>query len=73
MRFVSSTDFLLNPLTARRLKPADFTPGQRMPASVLLKYKDGVYAIDSAHNERDDPDKNVLTWLVGHVLGLKGI
>jgi hypothetical protein len=34
-----------------------------MPASVLLNYKDGVYAIDS-FSETDDPDKNVLTWMV---------
>ena len=53
-------------LTSPHTKPGDFTPGQRMPASVLLNYKDGVYAIDSAYNERDDPDKNVLTWLVSH-------
>jgi hypothetical protein len=35
-----------------------------MPATVLLNYKDGVYAIDSHSPEYDDPDKNVLTWLV---------
>ena len=35
-----------------------------MPATVLLNYKDGVYAIDSYSPEYDDPDKNVLTWLV---------
>lgn len=37
-----------------------------MPASVLLNYKDGVYAIDSYSPEYDDPDKNVLTWLVSN-------
>ncbi|KAF9468569.1 mitochondrial protein Pet127-domain-containing protein [Collybia nuda] len=43
-------------------EPKSFTPGQRMPSSVLFNYKDGVYAIDSA----GDPalaDKNILTWL----------
>jgi len=35
-----------------------------MPATVRLNYKDGTYAIDSAPDERDDPDKNVLIWLV---------
>ena len=35
-----------------------------MPATVLLNYKEGVYAIDSRSTEWDDPDKNILTWLV---------
>lgn len=35
-----------------------------MPATVLLDYRDGVYAIDSRSTEWDDPDKNILTWLV---------
>ena len=39
-----------------------------MPATVLLNYKDGVYAIDSYSPEYDDPDKNVLTWLVSNFL-----
>lgn len=43
-----------------------------MPVSVLLNYKDGVYAIDSVHNDADDPDKNILTWLVGRALDLRG-
>ncbi|KAJ7212191.1 mitochondrial protein Pet127-domain-containing protein [Mycena pura] len=38
----------------------NFTPGQRMPTSVLFNYKDGVYAIDS---DSEDSSKNVLTWL----------
>ena len=46
------------------LQPSNFTSGQRMPAAVKLNYKDGVYAIDSHSVEYDDPDKNVLTWLV---------
>ena len=44
-----------------------------MPASVLLNYKDGVYAIDSAYNESDDPDKNVLVWLVSLSFFLNGV
>ncbi|KAJ6619466.1 mitochondrial protein Pet127-domain-containing protein [Mycena sp. CBHHK59/15] len=38
----------------------NFTPGQRMPTSVLFNYKDGVYAIDS---DSEDTSKNILTWL----------
>ncbi|KAK7048290.1 mitochondrial protein Pet127-domain-containing protein [Favolaschia claudopus] len=38
----------------------NFTPGQRMPTSVIFNYKDGVYAIDS---DSEDSSKNVLTWL----------
>ncbi|KAF9527551.1 mitochondrial protein Pet127-domain-containing protein [Crepidotus variabilis] len=44
-------------------QPSTFTSGQRTPATVLLNYKDGVYAIDSHSAEYDDPDKNVLTWM----------
>jgi hypothetical protein len=35
-----------------------------IPPIVLLNYKDGVYAIDSHAAEWEDPDKNILTWLV---------
>ena len=42
-----------------------------MPAAVRLNYKDGAYAIDSAPGERDDPDKNVLVWLVSLESGLE--
>ena len=35
-----------------------------MPVSVLMKYKDGVYAIDSVPNIPGESEKNVLTWLV---------
>ncbi|KAJ7288412.1 mitochondrial protein Pet127-domain-containing protein [Mycena rebaudengoi] len=38
----------------------NFTPGQRMPVSVIFNYKDGVYAIDS---DSEDSSKNYLTWL----------
>ncbi|KAJ7780564.1 mitochondrial protein Pet127-domain-containing protein [Mycena maculata] len=38
----------------------NFTPGQRMPTSVLFNYKDGIYAIDS---DSEDSSKNILTWL----------
>lgn len=56
----SSSDLL----TSQHGKPGDFTPGQRMPASALLNYNDGIYTIDSAYGEGSDPEKNVLTWLV---------
>ncbi|KAJ7640535.1 mitochondrial protein Pet127-domain-containing protein [Mycena rosella] len=38
----------------------NFTPGQRMPTSVLFNFKDGIYAIDS---DSEDSSKNILTWL----------
>ncbi|KAA1469832.1 Pet127-domain-containing protein [Dentipellis sp. KUC8613] len=44
-------------------EPKGFTPGQRMPTSVVLKHNDGVYAIDSDKKETDLADRNVLTWL----------
>ncbi|KAG1761033.1 mitochondrial protein Pet127-domain-containing protein, partial [Suillus occidentalis] len=45
------------------LEPTNFTPGQRMPVSVVLRYKDGVWAVDSGKDGEDDSDKNVLTWM----------
>ncbi|KAH7924960.1 Pet127-domain-containing protein [Leucogyrophana mollusca] len=42
-------------------EPTNFTPGQRMPTSVVLNYKDGVYTIDS--DKSDEADKNLLTWM----------
>lgn len=44
-----------------------------MPAEVRLNHKDGIYAIDSAHGERDDPNKNVLTWLVSLKFSMEGL
>ncbi|KAG6335961.1 hypothetical protein ID866_3114 [Astraeus odoratus] len=43
-------------------EPATFTPGQRMPTSVILNYKDGVYSID-ADKVNILAEKNVLTWM----------
>ncbi|EIW81437.1 Pet127-domain-containing protein [Coniophora puteana RWD-64-598 SS2] len=43
-------------------EPQNFTPGQRMPASILLKHRDGVYTIDSDKDD-DFAEKNVLTWM----------
>ncbi|KAF4577114.1 hypothetical protein EYR36_005101 [Pleurotus pulmonarius] len=40
-----------------------FTPGQRMPATVILNYRDGVYAIDSDSDSPEATDRNVLTWM----------
>ena len=37
-----------------------------MPVQGTLNYKDGVYAIDAHTAEYDDPDKNVLTWMVSY-------
>lgn len=39
-----------------------------MPASVILNFKDGVYAIDSDSEKPGDTDKNILTWMVSMVL-----
>jgi len=38
-----------------------------MPVSVVLQYKDGVWAIDSGKDGVDDSEKNVLTWMVSHI------
>ncbi|KAK7469134.1 hypothetical protein VKT23_003625 [Stygiomarasmius scandens] len=48
---------------AFKKEPVTFTPGQRMAASVVFNYKDGVYAIDSDPSKNDDVDKNILTWM----------
>ncbi|KDQ62374.1 hypothetical protein JAAARDRAFT_149198 [Jaapia argillacea MUCL 33604] len=45
------------------LEPSSFTPGQRMPVSVRLNYKDGVYAFDSTSDVPGASEKNILTWL----------
>lgn len=39
-----------------------FTPGQRMPTSVILNYDDGVWSIDS-DKANIIAEKNVLTWM----------
>ncbi|KIK69607.1 hypothetical protein GYMLUDRAFT_33983 [Collybiopsis luxurians FD-317 M1] len=48
-------------LEFRREAPT-FTPGQRMPASVIFNYHDGVYSIDSS-SKSSDADKNILVWM----------
>ncbi|KAF7978478.1 hypothetical protein HWV62_45609 [Athelia sp. TMB] len=40
---------------------ATFTAGQRMPTTLNLMYKDGIYAFDSQSS--DLSEKNVLTWM----------
>jgi hypothetical protein len=35
-----------------------------MPASVVMNYNDGVYAIDSDAEKSSDAEKNILTWMV---------
>ncbi|KAI0322038.1 mitochondrial protein Pet127-domain-containing protein [Amylostereum chailletii] len=44
-------------------EPATFTPGQRMPVSVELKYQDGVYAVVKTGLIADESESNVLTWM----------
>ncbi|KAI9464309.1 mitochondrial protein Pet127-domain-containing protein [Boletus coccyginus] len=43
-------------------QPTNFTPGQRMPTSVVLNYKEGVWLIDSDKTE-ELAEKNILTWM----------
>ena len=57
---------------SRYVQPKSFTPGQRMPVSVTLRYKDGVYATDShvEHLVQLGSTETVLSQLVsrdGHV------
>ncbi|KAG6850279.1 hypothetical protein H0H93_015536 [Arthromyces matolae] len=44
-------------------EPRTFTSGQRIPATVLLNHRDGMYAIDSAGEKDSAAEKNILTWL----------
>ncbi|KIJ05430.1 hypothetical protein PAXINDRAFT_60409, partial [Paxillus involutus ATCC 200175] len=43
-------------------EPTSFTPGQRMPTSVVLNYNEGVWSID-ADKADELAEKNVLTWM----------
>ncbi|KAF8431466.1 mitochondrial protein Pet127-domain-containing protein [Boletus edulis BED1] len=43
-------------------QPTNFTPGQRMPTSVVLNYKEGVWLVDSDKTQ-ELAEKNVLTWM----------
>ncbi|KIM52747.1 hypothetical protein SCLCIDRAFT_18103 [Scleroderma citrinum Foug A] len=53
----------LSPLSRAFVHEATtFTPGQRMPASVILNYKDGVWSIDS-DKANILAEKNVLSWM----------
>ena len=46
-------------------QPRTFTPGQRVPASVVLHYRNGVYLIDTAGEAIPGlSGKNILTWMV---------
>ncbi|KAJ3910627.1 mitochondrial protein Pet127-domain-containing protein [Lentinula edodes] len=49
-------------LDFRRESPA-FTPGQRMAASVVFNYRNGVYSIDSDSDKEESADKNILLWM----------
>ncbi|TFK28014.1 Pet127-domain-containing protein [Coprinopsis marcescibilis] len=48
---------------AFRNQPRTFSPGQRWPASVILEYNDGHYAVNSDKSKTDFPEKTILTWL----------
>ncbi|KAG7443094.1 Pet127-domain-containing protein [Guyanagaster necrorhizus] len=41
--------------------PTNFTPGQRMPPTVVFNHRDSTYAIDSHADTLSD--KNILTWM----------
>lgn len=64
--FLLSADRMVDTTTLSRQfqkSRRTFTPGQRMPSTVLFHYKDGQYAIDNA-GENGESSKNILTWLV---------
>jgi len=41
-----------------------------MPISVVLRYEDGVWAVDSDKDGEDESDKNLLTWMVSRAAAL---
>ena len=41
-----------------------------MPTSVVLRYNDGVWAVDSGKDGEDESDKNLLTWMVSRAAAL---
>ena len=41
----------------------NFTPGQKLPVSIMLNYKDGVWSTDSNPSDPGASEKNVLTWM----------
>lgn len=41
-----------------------------MPISVVLRYNDGVWAVDSGKDGEDESDKNLLTWMVSRAAAL---
>ncbi|KAJ3815306.1 mitochondrial protein Pet127-domain-containing protein [Lentinula aff. lateritia] len=46
-----------------RRENSTFTPGQRMAASVVFNYRNGVYSIDSDSEKEEGADKNILLWM----------
>ena len=51
-------------LTFLTRQQRNFTPGQKLPVSVVLRYQDGVYSTDSNPADPGATEKNVLTWMV---------
>ncbi|RDX42492.1 Pet127-domain-containing protein [Lentinus brumalis] len=47
--------------------PRFFTPGQRIPASVILRYRDGIYTTDYDH-ERDGDHEEIILLKLGLLL-----
>ncbi|KAI0699284.1 Pet127-domain-containing protein [Cerioporus squamosus] len=47
--------------------PRFFTPGQRIPASVILRYRDGIYTTDYDH-ERDGDSEEIILLRLGILL-----
>ena len=41
----------------------NFTPGQKLPVSIMLRHKDGVWSTDSNPSDPGASEKNVLTWM----------
>ncbi|KAL6304323.1 mitochondrial protein Pet127-domain-containing protein [Sparassis latifolia] len=64
--FLLSDDKLVdlhNLTSAFRREPRTFTPGQRMPVSVVLRYRDGVYSVDSDVSHLDVMKESILSKL----------
>ena len=49
--------------TAFQNSQRNFTPGQKLPVSVVLRHQDGVWSTDSNPADPGASEKNVLTWM----------
>ncbi len=58
----------INSADACFIQPRFFTPGQRIPPSVILRYQDGVYATDYDGEREESKEDIILLPLVSLVL-----